>query len=611
MGRLISAQDPDSLRAFWQDTTQGDSARIEAYESYIWNGYLFSRPDSAIMLAEVLHRFAQEHNYPVAASKGYNLQGIANAIQGNYPGALAQFEKSLAIDEKLNDKVGVATMLVNIGSIYKEKDDQARALEYYSKALPAFEQLGDKRGISATLNNIGGIYSSQGDTTRALEYYEKSKVIAEEAGDKQGVAKCLSNIGIINDNQGNPSRALEYLEKAVAISKEIGDQELLTFCLTYMGHVYNSLGKHLLAADYCQKSLGMAEEIGLPDQQLESCECLYTSYKARGNDAQALQYLEKMRVVEKNLDGEESTRILEQMEFAKVMFKDSVAKAEESRQVREAHQAEVRKKNATRNMLLGSALLLLVVAGGLYSRWRYVSKSRDIISKERDRSENLLLNILPAEIAEELKTKGRAEARDFNMVSILFSDFKGFTEASANLTAQDLVAEINACFEGFDGIMARCGIEKIKTIGDAYMAAGGLPVPTSDSTKNTVRAALQMQAFILKRKAQNEAQGKPAFEMRAGIHTGPVVAGIVGVKKFQYDIWGDTVNMASRMETNGEIGKVNISQYTYDLLKDDPEFRFEYRGKVEAKGKGAVDMWFVTQHTNTVDAAPQFMKPMS
>ena len=179
------------------------------------------------------------------------------------------------------------------------------------------------------------------------------------------------------------------------------------------------------------------------------------------------------------------------------------------------------------------------------------------------------------------------------MVSILFTDFISFTETSEHLTAKELVEEINVCFETFDDILEKHKVEKIKTIGDAYMAAGGLPVPTDDSVKNTVLAALEMQDFISKRKAEMDAADKPAFEMRVGIHTGPVVAGIVGVKKFQYDIWGDTVNTASRIENSGEAGKVNISQATYKLLKADPQFAFENRGKIEAKGKGEMEMWFV------------------
>jgi class 3 adenylate cyclase len=205
----------------------------------------------------------------------------------------------------------------------------------------------------------------------------------------------------------------------------------------------------------------------------------------------------------------------------------------------------------------------------------------------------LLLNILPSEIAIELKEKGQAKARKFDRVSILFTDFKEFTQTSEKLTATELVSKINYCFKAFDEIIEKYKIEKIKTIGDAYMAAGGLPVLTEESVKNTVLAGLEMQSFIDKTKAELDIEKEISFEMRVGIHTGPVVAGIVGVKKFQYDIWGDTVNTASRMETNGEVGKVNISGDTYEIIKSDPSFSFESRGKIKVKGKGEINMYFV------------------
>ncbi len=253
----------------------------------------------------------------------------------------------------------------------------------------------------------------------------------------------------------------------------------------------------------------------------------------------------------------------------------------------------VRTEDKNKNLALGAGLFFLVLSGGFYSRWRYVKKSKAVIEKEKDRSENLLLNILPSEIAEELKAKGSADARDFDMVTILFTDFKGFTQASEKLSTKALIEEINVCFKAFDHICEKHGIEKIKTIGDAYMAAGGLPIPSEGSMKNTVLTALEMQAFISNRIIEKDELNEMSFKMRLGIHVGPVMAGIVGVKKFQYDIWGDTVNTASRMESSGEIGKVNISESTYTLLKDDPEFTFKSRGKIDAKGKGEMEMYFV------------------
>ncbi len=225
-------------------------------------------------------------------------------------------------------------------------------------------------------------------------------------------------------------------------------------------------------------------------------------------------------------------------------------------------------------------------------------KQRNRISTEKKRSDGLLLNILPEEIAQELKENGRAEAQHFDSASILFTDFKGFTSASAKMTAGELVEKINVHFEAFDRIMDKYEIEKIKTIGDAYMAAGGIPVSSKDSVKNTILAALDMQDFIHQQRKENQTDLEREFEMRVGIHTGLVVAGIVEVKKFQYYVWSDTVNTASRMESNGEIGKVNISKSTYDLVKDEAEFNFDFRGMISVKGKGELEMYFVGRSSN-------------
>jgi class 3 adenylate cyclase/ligand-binding sensor domain-containing protein len=220
-----------------------------------------------------------------------------------------------------------------------------------------------------------------------------------------------------------------------------------------------------------------------------------------------------------------------------------------------------------------------------------VEEEKVEVERQKEKSDELLLNILPSEVANELKEKGYTTAKSFDEVTVLFSDIKGFTSVAEKLTAQELVKEINTYFSAFDNIILKYGLEKIKTIGDAYIAAGGLPEKNRATAQNVIEAAIAMQQIVEKLKYERESLGKPFFELRIGIHTGHVVAGVVGIKKFQYDIWGDTVNLAARMEQSGVPGKINISQQTYELVKG--QFNCIHRGKIEAKNKGDIDMYFV------------------
>ncbi|NND77631.1 MAG: tetratricopeptide repeat protein [Flavobacteriales bacterium] len=251
-----------------------------------------------------------------------------------------------------------------------------------------------------------------------------------------------------------------------------------------------------------------------------------------------------------------------------------------------------KQKNFSRfSTVVGVGILLLAIS--LWSRLVYIRKVKSVLEFEKNRSDELLLNILPEDIAKELKENGKAEAKQYKRVTVLFTDFEDFTGLSGNMSAKKLVQEVNECFEVFDMITTKYNIEKIKTIGDSYMAVGGLKDTSLSSVKNVVLAAIEMQKYTRQRCEEKIKNGETCFMMRAGIHTGPVVAGIVGAKKFQYDLWGDTVNTASRMENSGMINKVNISRDTYDLLKDDPELVFESRGIVSVKGKGFIEMFFV------------------
>lgn len=242
-------------------------------------------------------------------------------------------------------------------------------------------------------------------------------------------------------------------------------------------------------------------------------------------------------------------------------------------------------------------VLLLLAGGSTFSfvrarqNARILEEKNKTIREEQQRSETLLLNILPTLVAEELKKQGKTKARYFEDVSVLFADFVGFSQISEKLSPQQLVSELDTCFQKFDEIMAKYQLEKIKTIGDAYMCAGGLPDGGGAQLRDMVSAAKEMQYWLFEWNTSRDKQGLPRFDARIGIHRGPVVAGVVGSKKFAFDIWGDTVNIAARIEQAGEGGRINISGDAYQVIKD--FFPCHYRGKISAKNKGEIDMYFV------------------
>jgi class 3 adenylate cyclase len=233
----------------------------------------------------------------------------------------------------------------------------------------------------------------------------------------------------------------------------------------------------------------------------------------------------------------------------------------------------------------------LLIRSVLYAIERH--QLREQLQLEKEKSDSLLRNILPQSIADELKENGDVKARYYEDVSVMFVDFANFTKLSSDMNPEELVAELHTCFRAFDEITERFQLEKIKTIGDAYMLAGGVPKANSSAVKNTIEAAFEILKFIEKRHKEKQAEGKPYWKARVGIHNGPVVAGVVGSKKFTYDIWGNTVNVAARIESKGEAGRVNVSETVYNRMKDDSSYTFTNRGKIEAKGVGEVQMWFV------------------
>ena len=638
--RSINAQQSylDSLWNVWEDSATNDSIRLVAIHDYIWKGYLFTMPDSAFNFADLEFAFAERSGQDWGMADALLNQGISHDIRGNYDDALDLYKRALEISIESNVKITEMEAYLNIGIVQMNRGKLIDALNTFNKGLDIAVEQKDSIRIGKYSGNIGGVYVRAGKNQNAVEYFKRNMAIAEKAGNhmtvngmrfnlgnifldtgkldsalvyfqqclddersfqhKEFVTMIYNGLGRLYNERNEFSKALEYIHLSIETSEELGSDKNVLDPLIVGGMIYLDLGDHKRALSMCNRSYAISQKIEALIQQKKSCECLSKSYKALGNYKEAFKLMEEIKVLEEKIDPMKIAQELQNIEFDKELLADSLRQEEEKLRLELAHQKEVSEKDKLRNYLLGGGLFLLIGFGGLISRNRFVTKSKKAIQKEKERSDELLLNILPEEVADELKDRGEVEAQFIDNVTVLFTDFVGFTSLSEKLSPKDLVDELNECFSEFDHITAKHGIEKIKTIGDSYMAAGGIPVASEDHAKKVLMAALEMADFIEENKRKKIDQNLPYFETRIGVHSGAVVAGIVGVKKFQYDIWGDTVNTASRMESSGKVGKVNISRETYLLIKDHEEFEFEERGNVEVKGKGSMEMYFVTKSLN-------------
>ena len=578
--------------------------------------------------------------------------------KSEFPEALSWFSKSLALAEKTGDKSNAAKALNNMGVIYWYLSDFPKAVEHYFKAMQIHEQLANKVEVAIALANIGIVYNSQGDYAKALEYLLKGNAIDEELGNKVGVAANLGNIGEVYNRLNDLPKALYYDSCALALNEQLGDKNGVTRNLSNIGSIYAETGQYALAMEHFTKAITLSREIDLrigiganqgtigqtilkmvkenrtkelhdilgwnKTQALRQAEILMDSsiavYNEIGDLHSLLKVYEYMSEI-KSMQGDQAGALASYKQS--VVLKDSVFNMEKNNKLTEAAmQYDFDKKEAAakaeqvqkdmrsrlvRNCIGGSLILALGFLGVVYRQRNRIRKEMDITETEKKRSESLLLNILPGEVAEELKETGSAKAKSFEEVTVMLTDFKGFTQISQKIPAESLVAEIHYCFSAFDRIIQKYKIEKIKTIGDAYLCVSGLPISNDTHAQDILNAAIEIRDFMAHRKLEKEAKGEIPFEIRIGIHTGPVVAGIVGLNKFQYDIWGDTVNTTSRMETCGEAGKINISEATYLTLKDTPGLNFTYRGMMEAKGKGEVKMYFVENRELKELVAPRII----
>ena len=619
--------------------------RLFLLEEITWECYNQSSVDSMILFGEQQLKLAQDEKNEEYIDKALFSLGMAWREKGDFLNSLYYFNEALASAEKDSlepiDKGGI---LLQLGFLYKAQGEYSRAIQQFKKSANIFAIHNNARGQTIVLKHIGSVYIDKGDYLSAMEYleqslhlrdsllsltnqYEKNERIGyaevlldigrchlylenipkanhfitqslqinREYEDQSGIAHCLAALGDVYSLQGNQSAALANYRNSFELSKEIDDGPSLANTSLKMGLYYLNNVNTNKAIVWCKSALTHAENAHLRSVQRDACECMYKALKESGDIATSLKYLEKWVDLNKILNIQQTSIVLQKMEFEKQVIADSLIQERDKELAQHSFNEAMRRKDFNRNISLVVLGLVVIAVIILLNRGRVLQRARRKLESEKNRSDNLLLNILPMEIAQELKLKGEADARDYSNVTILFTDIQQFTLLSQRLTAKEMVEELNHCFTAFDDICEEYGVEKIKTIGDSYMAAGGIPTATSASIKNTVLAALDMNAFMHRRQQQRKELKAIPFEMRIGIHTGHVVAGIVGSKKFQYDIWGDAVNTASRMEECGEVGRVNISQSTYRFIQYDSEFVFESRGPIDTKGKGSLQMYFVSR----------------
>ncbi len=600
---LLHAQKPESvlidsmvrlLRSVGEDTNKVKLLNDIAEE------YHNVEPVEGVKFGEQALALATDLDWKPGMAYANSLLGLNYQYKSDYPAALDYDYKALKIFDETKNKRGKANLLRNMASVYQYEKLYQKVVEYDEEAAKLFEQVGDQDGLSSTTSNLGIFYFSQQQYDKAIEYDLKALKICEEQKNDGSIASNLSNIGNTYMYLHDYAQSLVYSFRAMRLCDRLGLKYSYAISLGNIGETYLAIAKDsaviptdslisnakaqnlALAVKYLDSAITLSKDIDQPDNIIEFSQYLSDAYEQMRDYKKALEYYKQYTVLNDSVySAANSMKIKQADHIHDLEIKD--------RDLQIARLAIAKRRNE-RWLFVSGICLLLVIIGIVLRNYNIQKRTNILLSSEKKRSDDLLLNILPEEVANELKVTGGAAAKYFENVTVLFTDFVNFTEASERMTPTQLIDELHSCFKAFDEIMSKYNIEKIKTIGDAYLAVSGLPVADPRHAEHIVSAAIEINTFMEQRKEQ---MGNKTFSVRIGIHSGSVVAGIVGVKKFAYDIWGDTVNTASRMEENSEAGKINISQTTYDLVSN--KFTCTYRGEVVAKNKGSLKMYWVSR----------------
>ena len=508
---------------------------------------------------------------------------------------------------KAKDYEQAVKTAISLADSYENSARMDLATKYYKDAIDYANQSKDKKLQAYALEKEGDFHLISNDAANKKKNYQSAENLYRQVNDKQGLASVLKKLAKFNFEQKDDAGTISYAKQLLSNEKEmmLSEFEKLNLCKTLLtiSMRKNDLEVLIFALANLDKvdvkAIFNNSYNALTDIDEEFLTKEYTQAFAKApTDVQHLVIQKENiltgKITQKDKADKEKDALILQAAEAKWQ-KEIIAK-----------QSEVARLQDIENQrliigIIGTLLIFAISIVALIGRQvanrklakqkEEISKQNMIIDEERKKAEALLLNILPKEIAEELKDKGFSMPRSYELVTVLFTDFKGFTQIAESLPPEHTVEKLNFFFQKFDEIAQKHNLEKIKTLGDGYMCAGGIPNENSTNPIDAVRAGLEMQKFMREWNAERIVKGEPIYELRLGINTGALVAGVIGKNKFAYDIWGDTVNLASRMESSGEVGKVNISGATYEWVRH--QFVCTHRGKVLAKNKGEVDMYFV------------------
>ncbi len=572
----VSAQDQklaDSLARIYKAGKLNDSAKLELLRNLSFNEV--NDLQLASKYADELIRLSTLKGDNLYLYRGYLQKGNKKRLLGDLQEALDAYFKSVEAAKKANFITGEGSAYGAIADVYSASNNPRNAMLYYNKAIATLRQSDNAIALGSVISNAGDEYLNIKKYDSALIYFEESGKIFEKNNYLPGKAYSLGNIGMVYANTGENYLAEKNINEAIPMLEKLEDFYPICVYLISMSDIYLEKGDQKTALNYALRSLKLAQQYGLKEQISDANLKLSDLYDKAGNLRESFRYY-KDHIVYR--DSVNNIKSVQKMANLRTDYEVSQKQIE----VDLLNQQKRTQKiiNLALFIILG---LTIVILGTLF--WFYKT-----IAKEKKISESLLHNILPAETAKELKLNGKVNAVKFDQVTVLFTDFVDFTRVAEQVEPEQLVKSIDYYFKGFDEITSKYGLEKIKTVGDSYMCACGLPTANPAHARNVIMAAKEMIALV--RNELNALDGLSHFDVRVGVHTGPVVAGIVGIKKWQYDIWGDTVNVASRMESMSKPGRVNLSETTYLEIKD--EFPCEYRGEIEVKNRGPLKMYFLS-----------------